>query len=75
MKTLRGLYIMSTYILALPFMVIWTIIGAIAFVYIDLRDYKHIKLTDLFEGAMAAIEGFKLGHKQNMLFVKYGKNI
>lgn len=74
MKVLRGLYVTIMYILGLPLLVLACIIGAIGMMYLDLRYDKRIKLESIKSGIMAAVEGAKLGHRQNVLFVKYGRN-
>lgn len=74
MKVLRGLYVAIMYILALPLFVLGVIFGGIGMMYLNLRYDKRINLQDLKTGAMAAVEGVQLGHRQNVLFVKYGRN-
>jgi len=74
MKVLRGLYVTIMYILGLPLLVLGAIFMAIGMIYLDLRYDKRINMENVKSGIMAAVEGAKLGHRQNVLFVKYGRN-
>ena len=58
MRKLRGLYMVLVYILSAPFMMLATMIML-------LTDIKHP-----FKAFKACREGFKLGHKSAMKWVK-----
>ena len=71
MKTLRALYLVTAYIVIIP---MFTIVGIGLYAWLCIQN---IILTgspyfkDMFE---SGVEGVKIGHKCNMLWVKYGKN-
>ena len=63
MKALRGLYVAVCYILAAPFAMM---MGIVMF----LTGITNPKST-----LKAMAEGIKIGHKQSVQFVKYGRTV
>ena len=61
MKVLRGLYVTVCYILATPLAMVFAMV-------MFLTGITHPATT-----LKAMAEGFKLGHSQNVQFVKYGR--
>lgn len=72
MKALRMVTLCLTYIVGAPILVL----GAIALFIVDLYTSIRYKcVNSIGDLEVAAFEGLKVGHRINMLWVKYGKNM
>lgn len=70
MKYIRGLYMVTIGIVALPFFAVMMALGGIWLLVVSIRE--HYTFDDMFDLIEAVIEGIKVGHAVNMHFVKYG---
>lgn len=72
MKALRMAFVCFTYILGAPILVL----GVIALFIVDLyTSIRYNGLHGIGDFETAAFEGLRVGHRINMLWVKYGKNM
>lgn len=72
-KFMRGLYLAVCYVLAAPIMVLGLIAAIIVIAVKDIIDGYGFELSYLKELVGAFAEGLRIGHIQNMQFVKYGR--
>lgn len=66
MRVLRGLYIWTTYVLAVPVMFV---------AFIAMFGIGLLRGVDVKEIMGAMAYGVRTGHRINMLFVNYGKDV
>ena len=71
MKTLRVLYMLAVYIVATP---LFTIVGLGFFVWLCIKNKIEYGETGYKEMFKSGVEGIKIGHKCNMIWVKYGNS-
>lgn len=63
MKVLRGLYVAGMYILAIPFTMMFVVVMLL------------MNITHPINTLKAMVEGFELGHSQNVRFIKHGRKV
>lgn len=72
-KIIRGLYLAVCYVLAAPIMVLGLTVAIIVIVVKDIIDGYGFELSYLKELIGAFAEGLRIGHMQNMQFVRHGR--
>ena len=72
MRYLRGLYILLVYVLCLPLIILFALGVTVWITILAIMDRDAGYYSSAFEGF---IEGLKIGHFQNMLWIKHGNNM
>lgn len=73
MKFIRGLYIVTIWILGLPFLIMFVFSMFVWACVVAMHDkYNMDEFKDLIVGGL--FEGLKIGHASNMRFIKYGRD-
>lgn len=71
MKTLRLLCLLAVYTVSIPWFIIF---GTGFFVYLCIQNITYTGKPNVKDIIKSGVEGFKIGHKYNIVWVKYGNN-
>ena len=80
MTTLRKVYIWTSYIIALPLcallVVVLLMFNAVSIAKLEIEHHGSFKefIDETKSCVQAMFDGFKRGHRNNMLICKYGKD-